>query len=214
VSDPVGAPEQARDPLRSIRAMIEVAPPIAQLEIARALQARLNEPKTAAARRIAELGLLAACLEDEEQDPERLPRIKADMYDEKRNGSAPGAPSAETLARRYGSWKRACYAAYGLRLDGSKAAPGKPWPTGTPFKLSQLAYDRDECIASVRACAQSIGRRPTSSAYAKWRSNRLARARTIGEEMRIAPMGRILTVLAPERTKRDGWKIALTRVFD
>jgi hypothetical protein len=68
-------------------------------------------------------------------------------------------------------------------------------------------------VASVRACAEAIGRRPTSSTYSEWRINRRARARAAGEKVRLAPVRRILALLAPERGERDGWKIVLAKVF-
>lgn len=193
--------------------MIAATPLGAVQAVAQALQNRLNEPKSAAARRVAELGLLAACLETQVQEPWLLPSITADYYDEQRQRIAPDAPSAETLARRYGSWKRASYAAYGLRIDGSKSAPGAPWATGVPGKPPPKPFSREECIASVQLCAAEIGRRPSSSAYAKWRANRRARARAAGQEVRIAPMRRILALLAPRRGERDGWRIVLRVVF-
>lgn len=203
-----------RDPLRSIRAMIAAAPLDALLEVARALQNKLNQPESAAARRVAELGLLAVCLDEQPQDPWLSPRVTAEFYDEQRNRRAPHAPSAETLARRYGSWKRACYAAYGVRIDGSKSAPGDAWASGIPGKAPTKACTRDECIESVRLCAREIGRRPSSSAYAEWRANRRARMRAAGETARIASVRRILKLLAPRRGERDGWRIVLGVVFD
>jgi len=142
--------------------------------------------------------------------------VTAESYDGQRARLAPGAPSAETLARRYGSWKRACYAAYGLRIDGSKNAPGDPWASGVPGRPPAKACTRDECIESVRLCAREIGRRPSSNAYAyaKWRAYRRARARAAGETVRIASVRRILKVLAPERGERDGWRIVLKKTLE
>lgn len=207
-------PDGDRDPLRSLLAMIAAAPPEALREVARALQNKLNEPKSAAARRVAELGLLAICLDEHPQEPGLTPRVPAELYDAERLRRAPNAPSAETLARRFGSWKRACYAAYGLRIDGSKSAPGDPWASGVPGKAPGRPYRRDECIESVRLCASEIGRRPSSSAYAEWRANRRARARAAGETARIASVRRILKLLAPGRGARDGWRIVLKKVWD
>lgn len=197
------------DPLRSIRAMIDAAPIDAVQEIARGLQDRLYQPQSAAACRVAELGLLAYCLAEQPQDPWLGPQVTADYYDEQRALRATDAPSAETLARRYGSWKRACYAAYGLRIDGSKSESGLPWASSIQGQPPRIPYSREECIESVRLCAEAIGRRPSSSAYATWRRNRRARARAAGEKIRLAPVRRILKLLASERGERDGWRIVL-----
>jgi hypothetical protein len=220
VSESAGGNDQpsiVRDPLRSLNAMIAAAADMEQWQaledVARALHAHLYEPKTAAARRVAELGFLAEVLRVHPQDPRRLPTVKEEIYDEQRIARAPGAPIAETLARHYGGWKRACYAAYGLRIDGSKSEPGTPWPTALPGKALPSSYTRDECVASVVACAEAIGRIPTSTMYAEWRLNRFARARERGENVRLASPRRILATLAPERGHRDGWKIVRRKVF-
>jgi hypothetical protein len=202
-----------RDPLRSIRAMIAVTPDQALKAVAHALHARLNAPESALKRRVAELGFLAAQLEEHPQNPNVLPSLRQEIYDETRRRAAPKAPSSEVLAKRYGSWKRACYAAYGLRIDGSKNAPGLPWPAMWSGKSATGKYTRAECVASVELCGAAIGRRPTSFAYNEWRINRLARARAKGEDIRVASVGRILAVLAPERGDRNGWQIVLAKVF-
>jgi hypothetical protein len=211
--DAENPPYDRSDPLRSIRAMIAEAKQDALREVGLALHARLNAPETAIRRRVAELGFLANSLEEHPQDPNRLPSLNQDVYDETRKRLAPKAPSSEILAKRYGSWKRACYAAYGLRIDGSKCAPGNPWPSNWTGMRMAPNFSREECVASVRACAEAIGRRPTSSTYSEWRINRRARARAAGEKVRLAPVRRILALLAPERGERDGWKIVLAKVF-
>jgi hypothetical protein len=194
--------------------MLAAAPPGALEEVARALQNKLNEPRSAAARRVSELGLLAVCLDEHPQEAGLSPRVPGDVYDLERARSAPDAPSAETLARRFGSWKRACYAASGLRIDGSKSGAGHAWASGLPGKRRGEPYNRAECIESVRLCAEAIGRRPSSHAYSAWRMNRRARARAAGGQVRLAPMRRILAVLAPGRGERDGWRIVLGVALD
>ena len=194
--------------------MIKAAPAEAMLEVASALHARLNAPATPAQRRVSELGALAALLDEHPQDPDYLPSVTEDDYDQRQIRTGSTAPSAETLARRYGGWSRACVAAWTLQIDGTKREPGaNPWPSPILGKRAVPEYTRDECIASIQACAKAIGRRPSSSDFITWRINRLARARSRGEAVRIAYFGRILQVLAPERGERDGWKIALGRAF-
>lgn len=193
--------------------MFDAAPAALLEPVARALHARLHAPLDAKARRVAELGFLAEQLEREPQDPNFLPRLKQDTYEERRRRLAPNAPSAETLVRLYSSWKHACYAAYGLRIDGSKDGRGLPWPTIMNGLNRGTSCTREECIESIGLCAEALGRRPMSGAYREWRLNRLARARQSGQEVRLASIRQILTQLAPERGHREGWQIALGQVF-
>ena len=194
--------------------MIELAPEEALHDVALALHARLNAPATAAERRVADLGLLAALLDEQPQDPDYLPRVKQEDYDEKRIQTGSSAPSAETLARRFGTWSRACVAAWTLQIDGTRGEAGaNPWPGPFPGKRATAPYTRAECVSSIRACTDALRRRPSSWAYNAWRINRLARARSRGEAVRIASVGRILQVLAPERGDGDGWQIALSRAI-
>ncbi len=220
--------DNAGDPLETIWAMVDAASPEALYEVARVLHAHLHAPEDAATRRIAELGFLAEQLElqssfesdaldsDALKSDERthnLPSVLQEVYELERRFAGVDAPSAEVLAWRYGSWRRACYAAYGLRADGSKRAPGTPWLTAIPDDSKGKPYTEEECIRSVRACAAEIGRIPSSSAYSEWYLNTRARARARGQQVRIASNRRILAVLGPERGRRDGWKIVRRRVF-
>lgn len=199
-----------QDPLRSIRAMLAAAPSSALIEVGRALQAKLNQSTSPSEQRLGQLGLLATCVRAEARAGRGWRAVTIESYEARRR-LCPGAPSAETLARRYGSWKGTCRAASLLRTDGSVPRRGA-WVAGVSARPRTKPYSRQECIDSVRA-ATVIGRRPSSSAYAAWRRNRMARARASGEEIRLAPVRRILVELAPERDQRDGWRIVLEKAL-
>jgi hypothetical protein len=188
--------------------MIAVTPREALTDVGIALHSRLYAPLTAKERRVADFGLLAVILDEELQLPDRLPRIKQETYEQERDRRGQAAPSSETLVRRYGSWKRACFAAWTVRIDGSRAA-GWYGEFLAPVNHSTKAFTTDECVQAIHACASAIRRSPSSHDYLRWRGNLLRRARTSGADVRIPSVSRILKLLAPERGERDGWQLAL-----
>lgn len=205
---------QRRDPstdpaFAPLLAMLDHLSPTGIGELARALHAKLNTPPTAAERRVDELGSLARVLEERPQYPEVLPYIPRNYYDQRRLETGIGALSAR-LVERYGSWPRACHAAWGLLQDGRRFGTGQPWPR--PPRGPD--YTVEECIASVRECAAAIGHIPSSIEYHRWVMNRRARARTAGRPSRAVHISTVYRLLAPERKNRQGWQtLVLPRVF-
>lgn len=203
--------EPRPDPLAPVRAMIEALPAEAVEEVGRALHARLNAPITAAERRVKELLFLTRLLEEQPQPPDRLPYIPRKLYDQRRVTDAPDAPLSARLHERFGSWIRACHAAWGLRDDGRSFGEAQPWPR-TPRRRN--AYSVDEAKASVRQCADAIGHRPSSYEYHMWVMTRRARARAAGETVVIVHLSTVNRLLAPDRKDRNGWRLVEERVFD
>jgi len=190
--------------------MINKLPAEAVEELGRALHARLNAPPTAAERRVKELLFLTKLLEERPQPLNRLPYVLRKYYDERRTTDAPQAPTSGRLQQRFGSWARACHAAWGLREDGRWFGDGQPWPRPTrrpkPFSV-------EEAKASVRQCADSIGRVPSSYRYHMWVIARRARARAAGESVSLVHVSAVNRLLAPDRENRNGWRLVLQRVF-
>jgi len=196
------------DPLRVLRAMIERSSAEALQEVALLLHAKLHAPAHARERRVAELGFLAALLAEVPQPPEELPYIERQHYDERRAKDATQSPLSARLTERYTSWKRACYAAWTLLDDGRWTEGGFPWPASLPGKAQHPPYTRDEAIASIRLCRDALGRVPSSHAYERWRQNRISRARSRGQAIRLTSYLRIITLLAPNEPRRGRWKKA------
>jgi hypothetical protein len=190
--------------------MIERLPPEAVEEVARVLHARLNAPPTAAERRVKELFFLTRLLEEQPQPVDRLPYILRYLYDARRATDAPDAPPSARLQERFGSWPRACHAAWGLREDGRSFGEGQPWPK-PPRR--RKPYSVEEAKASVRACAKAIGRIPSSYQYHQWVIARRARARAAGHTVSAVHASTVNRLLAPDRKNRNGWSLVLERVF-
>lgn len=150
-------------------------------ELERALSNQLRRQPTAAERRVRELGFLAqllaeqghkpapAAADDEDSLPPELrpareaptfTTVSRAIYDTLK---PPEAPDSGTLVKHYGSWRKACRAADGLKPDGRTTGPGKPWRT----RRGRI-YTREEVIEAIRACAFSLLRRPSSSDYYRW----------------------------------------------
>ncbi|PTL56131.1 hypothetical protein C7Y72_14145 [Paraconexibacter algicola] len=119
-----------------------------------------------------------------------VPVVSQALYDERR---PPGSPPGETLARRYGTWLKACRAAYGLQPDGSTTGPGRPWAVSMHAARGVPLYTREGCLAAVARCARALLRRPTSSDYVHWQ--RAQRARQPGRTPAELGLPDISTVL-------------------
>ena len=145
-------PVESNPRLAPVRAMIAVLPENAAAEIARALHANLNAPPTAADYRVKELGFLARLLDEKPQPPDRLPYIARKLYEARRATDAAFAPPAARLQERFGSWSRACHAAWGLLEDGRCWAPGDPGldPTGNATRRTTALKKRSRACADVR----------------------------------------------------------------
>jgi hypothetical protein len=193
--------------------MLGLLPDAAVVELASALHARLYAPAEAKERRWKELGMLAVLLEEHLQPATKLPYVERQHYEARRVTGSRDAPPAARLQERYGSWKRACYAAWTLKPDGSWIEAGRPWPSYILGKPRNDPYTVEECVETVRACAEALGRIPSSYDFFRWRQNRVARGRRRGAPVRLARYDVILKLLAPHRGKRDGWQIVLETVF-
>lgn len=185
----------ALEPLNVMIAALSIG---AVWELERALASQLREEVTPAHRRVAELGPLAVLLTSDgrllasARSPCRV--IERKLYDEQR---APGSVASETLVSAYGSWLQACRAADGLKSDGRTTGPGKPWRSHSS-PVQRRRYDNEALVRSVRACAASLLRRPTTTDYGGWCARRRQFIRGTGTDERLAT----LTTL----TKRfGGW---------
>ena len=130
------------------------------------------------------------------------PTITQAEYDERRPRQSMTGP---VLAQKYGGWKRACKAAYGLRADGrTRGRSHHAWPAAGRGESRVRPYTHEEVIRAVRACALELARRPSSSTYVRWsaakrrlaRVNNTARIPTIGAVYRHFPAG----------TKGERWR--------
>jgi hypothetical protein len=173
-------------------------------ELARATGLMLDPPKSAAARRLADLGFLASLLN-------RIPRrpvigfaiLSRKRYDELRST---GAPSSAALVRRYGSWNAACYAAYGLQPDGRWLGPGRPWPSTRGRPGVKSCYTREEVLAALRQCQLELGRRPSEQIFTRWTHEKRRDAQARGARVRL-PSPSVVYRYYPRA--RGGWPRAL-----
>jgi hypothetical protein len=143
-------PASSDDPLIAVRTMIAVLPPAAVEELGRALHAKLNAPPTPAERRVKRLRFLARLLEQRPQYPECLPYVPRKEYDAGRARDPSVGPPSARLQEQFGSWARACHAAWGLLDDGRSWGRGQPWPRPPRHPRD---YDPEEAIAGVQRCA-------------------------------------------------------------
>lgn len=153
---------------------------------------------------------MADLLDEHVQPPSRLPYVSRKLYDQRRPTQAPDAPLSARLQEKFGSWPRVCHAAWGLLEDGRSFGLGQRWARVPP---SPKRYDTKEAAASVRACAEAVGRITSSFEYHMWVIARRARARSAGETIRIATIGSVYRRLAPDRANGNGWRLVVARVF-
>jgi hypothetical protein len=191
--------------------MVKVLPPAATGELGQALHAKLNAPPTAAERRVNMLRLLAQMLDEQPQHPGNLPYIARQIYDQRRSQNPSLGPTSARLQREFGSWARACYAAWGLLDDGRHWGEGEPW--ARPPRQGK-GFTATEAITSIRTCAKTLGRVPSSYEYHTWVINRRARARRLGQSTRPFVLHQsVLRLLAPDRRGGNGWRLVVERVF-
>lgn len=206
-----GQGEPSHPVLAPLIAMINLLPPAAVAEVGRALHAKLNAPPTAAERRGADLGFLARLLDEKPQHPDQLPYIPRMMYDARRARNQSAGPPSARLQEKFGSWARACHAAWGLLPDGRSWGRGEPWPRPPRHPKN---YEREEAVASVRRCRKALGHIPSASEYHAWIQNRRARARITGTTVRpFAPYSTLMRLLAPDRANGNGMRLVVERVF-
>ena len=178
----------------------------------RAVHQHLNAPEAASKRRWRELGFLATLLDKVPQPPDALPHIERQVYERRRATEAPEAPRGAWLCERYGSWKRACYAAWGVLRDGSRRSgtyePRLPMATAASARIRQT-----NAFVAVRECAEALGHIPSSWEYHRWSLARRRRAKEIGTPLRLPYYKAVLRELAPDAPHREGWSTVSGRVF-
>lgn len=191
--------------------MIALLPPEAAAEVLRALYAKLNAPPTAAELRVKDLGFLARLLDEQPQHPDRLPHVSRKLYDARRAADPGPVPGSARLQERFGSWPRACHAAWGLLNDGRSWGPGEPWARPARHPKN---YQPEEAAASVRKCAKEIGRIPSSQEYHTWVINHRRRARDSGQSTRpFVHYSSVMRLLAADRSRGNGWRLVIARVL-
>jgi hypothetical protein len=197
--------------LAPLLAMVELLPGSAVEELGRALHAKLTAPPTAAERRVKTLRFLTGLLGEEPQYPERLPYIPRGTYDARRSQEPSAGPPSARLVEKFGSWARACHAAWGLLDDGRSWGQAQPWPRH-PRRCKN--YTLEEAVSSLRLCADRIGHIPSSTEYHRWVLARRVHARQTGEDVRpYAPQASVLRLLAPDRSAGNGWRLVINRTF-
>jgi hypothetical protein len=170
------------DPLE---AMVDALSQLGRRELEAWLERDLTLQATPAERRAAELGVLAEMLSQITPEPGwTYAMIEQAEYDARR---PPDAPSGRSLSESYGSWKRACKAAYGLKPDGRTLGRSHhAWPhhpgRGQP-RVSEYIFD--EVIRAVRRCGLELACRPTSTTYMRWSEAKRRLAREHGLTVRI-----------------------------
>lgn len=198
----------------ALRSMIKMLQAEQVVALASALQGHLTPERNPTTRRVAQLWLVSLLLDEVPQQPNTLPHVNRSAYDERREMAERPAPPSRELVELYGTWTRACWAGWGLQMDGRSAMGGKPWAATRPGVSRHASFTPVECAASLRQCADEIGRIPSSHDYDLWSRRSRHAAREAGHTARIASNDAILRELAPLRSGRDGWRIACRRVFD
>jgi hypothetical protein len=171
--------------------MLDALGPVGLRELELWLQADLTDDMTAADLRAAELGALASMLNVLAPLPGwSYPTIKQADYDSRRPRHAMTGPM---LAQKYGGWKRACKAAYGLTADGrTRGRTHHSWPAPAPRGEPRVqTYTREEVIRAIRACGLELACRPSSSTYVRWSAAKRRLARVNTTDARIPTIGAV-----------------------
>lgn len=180
------------------------------VELERAILLTLRVAETPSERRVAELGFLSSLLAKEKRRPNhRAAYIERDEYDRLR---PPDAPLSHRLVERYGSFRAACWHAYGLLDDGRWLGPSRPWPTVGAGKYRVRAYSREEVLDSIRQCARELRLSTlTSTDYFRWLRAKRRSARVSGKELRLAGQTAIYRHFP---VKRGGWNAAVRAALE
>jgi hypothetical protein len=91
-------------------------------------------------------------------------------YVEWRRTVAPAAPSRNTVAAAFGSWRAALVAA-GLSCDRAQPPDrhAKVRATRSPARAAQLVKRRNLVLDAVTACVADLGREPRAGEFLRWR---------------------------------------------
>jgi hypothetical protein len=191
----------AADPVIAMLPLLDTA---ALEELERALLIVLHPADDPRERRRAELGCLAALLAEFQPRPgSRVSYISRETYDELRSDDA---PHSARLVERYGSWRAACWHAYGLLPDGRWLGPSRPWPTPGEGQVRVLPYTREEVLDSIRRCERALRRIPSSSDYFRWLHAKRRLAHERGQTLRLAGQSAIYRHFP---VADGGWNAAL-----
>jgi Homing endonuclease associated repeat len=98
------------------------------------------------------------------------PPYTATSYERWRSGSAHHAPSRNTLARFFGSWRDALAAA-DLPRHGSRPREtnARAIDTAAPARVAAASRRRAAVLRAVDRCSTALGRVPTASEFLRWR---------------------------------------------
>jgi hypothetical protein len=174
--------------------------PLLEAELAQALrQAARPRPPSPAERRLNDLHLLRELIRGNS-----FPR--RNVYDELRRNDD-SAPTSHTLLAHYGSWWEACSIAAAMREDGT--LPRGPTFGGGAIRGRHQTkpYTHDQLVGALRLCAFSLGRRPTSQDYVRWRPAALRAARQRNHAARIPSLG----TLFARSSKSSPWRTLIAR---
>jgi len=95
--------------------------------------------------------------------------------------------AAEGPPAEAGSFRAACWHAYGLLEDGRWLGPSRPWPTVGVGEYRVRAYSREEVLDSIRQCARELRLTTINSTdYFRWLAAKRRNARLQGREIRLA----------------------------
>jgi len=174
--------------------------PLLEAELAHALRRTMTPKlKSPAERRLNDLRLLKTLISDGDH-PQRT------AYDEQRHADD-SAPTSHTLLARYGSWWEACSIAASMDEDG-KLPSGRTFSGGARRGHTRAKrYTPDELVGAVRLCAFSLGRRPSSTDYRRWREAAQRSALSRGASLR-APS---TVTLFKNSSRSSPWRTLLDR---
>lgn len=206
-----GDDEPRRRSVEIILAMLAVASDRTRGEIQRLLAAKIQPPPTAAQQRVAELSFLSSLLDGPVLDGSEFRQCAREEYDRLR---PPEAPTSRRLVNTYGSWSRACRAAYGLQADGSSIGPGRPWPSANPGKRMGRGFTREEALDAVRLCAKELravglAGAPTSWQYDEWVRRRRLEAERRGQMLRLPYAKSVYRRFPKRRRGLTRWQVVL-----
>ena len=206
-----GDDERRRRTVEIVLAMLEVASERTRHEIQRLLAAELQPPPTAAEQRLAELSFLSSLLNGPVSGRSDFLVCERLEYDRLR---PPEAPSSRHLVETYGSWSRACRAAYGLQADGTTTGPGRPWAATLRGERRAQQYKRKEVIAAVQRCARELGAAgiidtPTSWQYDEWVRRHKLEAERRSQTLRLPSAKSVYRLFPRRQAGSSRWQVVL-----
>lgn len=200
-----------RRPVEIVLAMLEAASERTRHEVQKVLTAELQPPPTAADKRLAQLSFLSSLINGPISAGLEFGECKREEYDKLR---PPIGPSSRHLVETYGSWSRACRAAYGLQPDGTTTGPGRPWPGVRQGEPRAQPYTREEVIAVVRRCAEElraagITSAPTTWQYDEWVRRHKLEADRRGQTLRLPTATVIYRQFSKRKARLSRWQVVL-----